>query len=170
MSLTREQRSIARQIAAAWVTIAMITWPAVHFIHPSPFNTSLDAWAFSALLSISWLFIAVGVRAKERYLNPQEIGGSAPSAGSRAEIDARVLQNTLEQTILMLTLTAILCQLRPLHWYALLIAITFFFNVGRACFWWGYHRSVILRGYGFALGFHALIMLFVFLVTQALSA
>lgn len=79
------------------------------------------------------------------------IDGAPPVQGSGAEIDQRVLTNSVEQLVLALLVW-------PFIGYSLggvlVIALGIGLAVARVLFWIGYHFSPPLRAFGFAASFY----------------
>lgn len=93
----------------------------------------------------------IGNLARRRFFDDTIIDGEPLAPGSGAEIDARVLQNTVEQSVLALLLWPMIgLVLGP----ALLIALGVSFAAARLLFWVGYHISPAARALGFAATFY----------------
>ena len=95
--------------------------------------------------------LMIGVIAARRFFSTALIDGAAPVAGSRADIDDRVLRNTTEQLVLALLIW-------PFIGFSLggvsLIALGVGMAVARLLFWIGYHIAAPLRALGFAASFY----------------
>jgi len=95
--------------------------------------------------------LMIGVIAARRFFSTALIDGAAPVAGSRADIDDRVLRNTTEQMVLALLIW-------PFIGFSLggvsLIALGVGMAVARLLFWIGYHIAAPLRALGFAASFY----------------
>ena len=163
MTLSAEQSAVRIQALSALATIAIVVSACITISGNSANFPAQAAWARSAILMLLWLMAVIATRANQRFFHRDEIDGSAPPANSSSEINAHVLQNTLEQTVLILTLTLALCILRPPFWYPMLLAVTLLFSAGRAAFWWGYHHHPVMRGYGFGLTFYPSLLLALYL-------
>ena len=94
------------------------------------------------ILKIAW----------RRFLADDLIDGSLPIAGSAADIDQRVLSNTMEQMVLAL----LLWPLAITHLGAVtVIVMGAAMGVARLAFWIGYHVSPPLRIFGWSATFYA---------------
>lgn len=95
--------------------------------------------------------LMIGVIAARRFFSTALIDGAAPVAGSRADIDDRVLRNTTEQLVMALLIW-------PFIGFSLggvsLIALGVGMAVARLLFWIGYHIAAPLRALGFAASFY----------------
>lgn len=100
------------------------------------------------------LLAVIGRIGNRRYLNPDQIDGGAPPPGSAAEIDLRVLRNTLEQAALALLVWPAFALTLPADRLGVLPALGAAFPLCRALFWAGYQLSPPLRGAGFAGTFY----------------
>lgn len=89
--------------------------------------------------------------AQRRFFDDAIIDGQAFVPGSGADIDQRVLTNTVEQIVLALCIW-------PLVGFFVgtgtLLVLSGSFVVARLMFWIGYHVSPPLRGLGFAATFY----------------
>ena len=77
---------------------------------------------------------------------------------SRDEIDARVLQNTVEQLVLALCLWPPTAYLLAGDGPGVAVALGIGFCLARLAFWVGYHRAPSLRAFGFAATFYPTVM------------
>lgn len=117
------------------------------------------AWAALALIGPAAALAAViGRIAQRRFFDPALIGGGAEPAGSGAEIDQRVLRNTVEQALLAALAWPALAVSLPADQLGAVAALGLAFPVSRALFWVGYHRAPLLRAPGFAWGFYGSVM------------
>ena len=117
-----------------------------------------EALALSFLPVGLVLFLMIGRLAQRRFFDDQIIDGDAYQAGSAAEIDQRVLHNSVEQLVLKLALWPFIGMTLEAGPILLLGAS---FAVTRLLFWVGYHVSPPLRAFGFAAGFYPTITLLV---------
>jgi len=99
------------------------------------------------------LLMMIGRLAQRRFFDDAAIDGQ-PLTGA-AEIDRRVLQNTLEQVALALCIW-------PLVGFFIgagtALALGLGFVVARLAFWVGYHLSPPLRAFGFAATFYPTVL------------
>lgn len=171
MSLSATQRSVKRSMLAgiasiaaiAYFTVTMPAWSiteavALHFI-----------WAYGLIAMVLWLPAMIGLRATERFLDTAQIDGNMP-VSQRSIINARVLQNTMEQTLLAVLADLLLVLSNAHHAAMLLIAHAAVFSVGRGLFWWGYHYQPAARAYGFTLTFYSSVAIYLYAASFLLRA
>ncbi len=116
-----------------------------------PFRAVSSALAPGGLV----MLLMIGNLARRRFFDDTIIDGQACAPGSRADIDQKVLTNTMEQLVLAACVW-------PFVWKAMgadtIYAVGFFFAVSRIVFWLGYHVSPPLRAFGFAAGFYTTVV------------
>ncbi|MBJ95849.1 MAG: hypothetical protein CMP23_15415 [Rickettsiales bacterium] len=86
------------------------------------------------------------------------VGAFDPLSGAesrRFRINARVLQNSVEQSLIFTLALLAAAASSPVVHARLLLALCVAFCLGRLLFWVGYHVGLQQRGYGFSLGFCA---------------
>ena len=111
------------------------------------------ALAIPAAFLIPGLVMAMMIAAiaRRRFFNDDLIDGAAAISGSGADIDDRVLRNTVEQMVLALLIW-------PFIGFSLggvsILALGIGMAVARLLFWIGYHISPSLRALGFAASFY----------------
>jgi hypothetical protein len=93
----------------------------------------------------------IGRLAQRRFFDAAIIDGDAFRPGSGADIDQRVLSNTMEQMMVALCVWPFAGQVLGAD---LLLPLGVSFAVTRVMFWIGYHASPPLRGLGFAGTFY----------------
>ncbi|WP_135501873.1 MAPEG family protein [Roseovarius aestuariivivens] len=93
----------------------------------------------------------VGRIAQRRFFDETLIDGG-PATGA-AETDGRVLQNTVEQLVLALAIWPAAAVLLAGKGPGLIMTLGVAFVIARLVFWIGYHRSPLLRAFGFAATF-----------------
>lgn len=140
---------LASMIAGAlWAVLVIWVGPIFPMIEPYVAGLGL-AYFIAALPMIAM----VGRLAQRRYFNDSIIDGQ-PLHGA-AEIDQRVLTNTVEQLVLALCIW-------PLAGWVLgigtVISLGCGFALMRLLFWVGYHLSPPLRGLGFAGTFYPTVL------------
>ena len=110
------------------------------------------ALAMPAAFLIPGLVMAmmIGAIAARRFFGADLIDSTGAAAGSRADIDERVLRNTVEQMVLALLIW-------PFIGFSLggvsILALGIGMAAARLLFWIGYHFSPPLRSLGFAASF-----------------
>ena len=95
------------------------------------------------------LMAMIGRLAQRRFFDDAIIDGEPLTGG--AEIDRRVLQNTVEQIVLALCIWP-LCGFFLGAGVPLVLGLAF--AIARLAFWLGYHLSPPLRAFGFAATFY----------------
>ncbi|MGR3759812.1 MAPEG family protein [Roseobacteraceae bacterium NS-SX3] len=113
---------------------------------PAPFALPLAFIAPGLVLAL-----IIGRLAQRRFFDDAIIDGEPFAPGSGAEIDQRVLTNTVEQLVLALALWPFAAVTLG---GAVAIALGLGFALMRLLFWLGYHLSPPLRGLGFAGTFY----------------
>ena len=110
--------------------------------------------------------LVIGRLAQRRFFDDDIIDGQAFAPGSGAEIDQRVLTNTIEQIVLALCLwPGIGVILSP----GMIVALGVSFAAARTLFWIGYHLSPPLRGLGFAATFYPTVMAAIWAIAKLLK-
>lgn len=112
--------------------------------------------------SLTWDTLVVGclafniaLLARHRFFVPDDIdGGGLTNGTSAARILQATLQNTLEQTVLALSVHLIWASTMPRNWQAAVPVKACLFAIGRILFWRGYKDGAPARALGFALTFY----------------
>ena len=118
---------------------------------PQPFIPLNLALIFAFLPAGLVMFLLVGLIAFRRFSNEELIDGGAPEIGTAADIDQRVLRNTVEHSLMALLIWPFIAM--SLGSVAV-IALGISFGVTRLAFWAGYHASPPLRMFGFAASYY----------------
>lgn len=107
------------------------------------------------------LLLMIATIAARRFFSNDLIDGVQPPPGSRADIDRRVLTNTVEQLVLAMATWPVIALV---HTGLFVIVLGVSFAVARLLFWAGYHISPPLRALGFAATFYPTIFALVWSV------
>lgn len=136
-----------------------------------------DFWGRLYILGLSsalptLFFIASIVRlAIFRFFSPEDIDGSALTAGSReAKLLQGLLQNTLEQFIIAIGVYAAWCLLMPMSWLSTIPLASLLFAIGRIGFFKGYRKGAPSSSFGFALTFYPTVLLLLVLLVYRLAS
>lgn len=97
----------------------------------------------------------IGRLAQRRFFDPDLRDGRALPLGSPAEIDQRVLINSVEQAVLaMLIWPFVAVTLGG----TVVLYMGLAFALARLAFWYGYRRNAYLRAFGFAATFYPTVL------------
>lgn len=161
-----------RDALAAMATIGFV----IYFAVTTPEWSAVRAiplhfvWAYAMAIELIWLPILISVRGGQRSRDAQQDSGGAPAVHSPEAVDARVLQNTLEQTVFAAIATGLLALAQPHHAAMLLLAHALLFTIGRATFWFGYRRQPAARIYGFIVTFTSTLAIYIYTASFLLRA
>lgn len=138
---------IGMGLGALWA-LAVVWYPQTLSAPFMPANAAL----ITALLPGGLVALALVARlAQRRFFDDAIIDGEPLAPGSGAEIDQRVLSNTVEQLVLAVVLWPFI----GLTLGALVVIwMGVAFALARIAFWVGYHVSPPLRAFGFAASFY----------------
>ncbi|WP_372615152.1 MAPEG family protein [Aquicoccus sp.] len=139
--------------AIGFLLAVVLVWVPLSMSPPFlPLNTALIlAFLPGGLVAL----VMVGVVALRRFFDADVIAGGALRTGSTAEIDQRVLSNTIEQLVVALALwpfAALVLGGFVVIWMGVVFALA------RLVFWTGYHVSPLVKSIGFAAGFYPTVL------------
>lgn len=158
--LDGEQRRVLRgMVIAMAITVAVLTlgemlaWPALPVL---PGVAARLGFALRCdLLVVIWLVAAVAAVARGRFFSAADIDGAGFGASSaRIAVASAVLQNTLEQVVLAVTVHLGLASLLHEREMVLVPLLVGLFCAGRLAFWMGYRHRAEGRALGFGLTFY----------------
>lgn len=135
-------------------------------------GTALPVTALAPALAVSMLgpgavlIAVIGRLAQRRFFDDAIIDGQPFVPGSAAEIDARVLSNTVEQALLALLIWPAVGYLSGAPGVPVALAIGFV--LARLAFWIGYHIAPPMRAFGFAATFYPTVLALVWAVASRL--
>ena len=119
------------------------------------------------VLLVVWLAVNIGMLARHRFFSPADIDGGGLSEGTpAAKLLQSILQNTLEQFVLALSVHVIWAAAMPRIWQAAVPAAAILFFLGRMLFWRGYSHGAPARALGFALTFYPTVVMLVLVVAH----
>lgn len=155
-----------RQTIASGMALGLV-W-AVGVLWIGGFVVSLPVFAviptiFTAYLLPGFVCLLMVARlAQRRFFDDALIDGAAPTGG--AEIDRRVLSNTVEQVVLGLCIWPAAAILLGNRGPGVIMTLGVAFAIARLAFWFGYHRSPPLRAFGFAATFYPTVLVSIWAV------
>lgn len=152
----QEQRGVALRMAAALCVTVLVSTTCLYLgaAAPTTLAERLIVTAKADVFVVCWLAATIGNVARLRFFSTDDIAGSG-SGTSTAEVGRAkaVLQNTLEQVVLAVSVHVALATLVGSS-VPLIVALAALFAVGRLLFWIGYARGAEARAFGFALTFY----------------
>jgi len=123
-------------------------------------QVALPIFTYTWTLALAFMFPGLALAAmiarlaQRRFFDDGLIDGAPPLGNSGADIDTRVLQNTLEQLALALALWPATGFILAVKGPGVVLMLGIGFAVARIAFWVGYHVSPALRAFGFAATFY----------------
>jgi hypothetical protein len=139
--LSDKQRGVLLGMAAGLVaTLAAL---ALAITARPTLLTPTDDYAASVMHALRWdvlivlcLTANIGLLARHRFFTPEDIDGGGLTKGTaQAQVLQATLQNTLEQTVLALSVHAVWAAEMPASWQAVIPAAAILFFIGRVLFW-----------------------------------
>ena len=165
--MTKRGRILAGMAAGAAWGVALV-WIGVAYVN-IPIFSYLWVLALSGLFPGVVLAVMIGRLAHRRFFDDSIIDGAPFAPGSGADIDARVLQNTVEQMVLALALWPVTGHILAVDGPGVVLMLGIGFAVARLAFWIGYHLSPPLRAFGFAATFYPTLIALVWGVIARLT-
>lgn len=170
MALSDKQLGVLKGMALA-MTVSVLTIILGTSLDPFSYtlveNTQgrIDILGLSIILPTLFLVASIGRLAKFRFFSPDDIDGSALTKGSEnASLLQSLLQNTLEQFIITVSVYTAWCFLMPVSWLSAIPLCSVLFALGRILFFKGYKNGAASRAFGFALTFYSTVVLFLILI------
>lgn len=152
-----KRAGIAAGMIAGLIWSVALLWVAATYVNLPVFTlmpTIMTAFLAPGLV----LMLMIARLAQRRFFDDTIIDGGPFAPGSSAEIDQRVLANTIEQLVLALCVWPAAAVLLLGDGPGVIMTLGFGFVVARLCFWGGYRRSPPLRAFGFAATFYPTIL------------
>lgn len=158
--LDGEQRSVLHgMILALSITVAVlglggaVAWPILPVL---PGVADRIGFALRCdLLVVIWLVAAVAAVAQVRFFSVADIGGAGfGSPSARIAVASAILQNTLEQAVLAVTVHLGLASILRGREMVLVPLLVGLFCAGRLAFWLNYRNGAGARALGFGLTFY----------------
>ncbi len=164
-----QQRRIVIAMATATIFSACFIWLCYQFFpfQLPPLNSIAQRLAFTLHCDVFaglMLLIGIGRVAGQRFFSPEAIDGS--DVGKSLTINLHYIQNTLEQTVLLVLAHLSLATVIPAHAMKIMPILVLLFVIARLCFWIGYHHNPISRAFGFAATFYPTAAVLVFVVIK----
>ncbi|MDQ2092883.1 MAPEG family protein [Rhodalgimonas zhirmunskyi] len=127
----------------------------------------IPIFSFNWMLALAFLLAAIvpllviARQAARRFFDDTLIDGQPYLPGSPGDIDARVLQNSIEQLVLAMAVWPAAGTLLVTSGPGVVLMLGGGFLISRLAFWGGYHLSPPLRAFGFAASFYPTIIVLV---------
>lgn len=122
---------------------------------PQPFVPINLALIYAFLPGGLLMVLMIGRIAARRFFDDDTIDGAPFAVASRAEVDQRVLTNTMEQMVLALLIWPFVSTVLGA---VTVIVLGLSMGIARLLFWVGYHLSPPLRAFGFAASFYPTVL------------
>lgn len=159
------QRGVARGMAVAGI-LAIIGLVVCGRLTPSVLGQDLALQDrlfigfFAALAPIFSLIFSVARLARHRFFTPEDIDGSGlvPGTDTANRLQA-MLQNTLEQAVLVISVYFGCVIVFPTAYLGAVVAGGAMFLIGRIAFYVGYKHGAVSRAFGFAFTFYPTVFL-----------
>ncbi|MCL1046584.1 MAPEG family protein [Shewanella electrodiphila] len=158
--LTSKQRDVTQGIVIGMlVSFAVVIYGALanpfEYSEPQSLIERLVIYAYGMILPTLSLIIAVGRVAKHRFFSAKDIDGSSYYEQSeRVRRLQSVLQNTLEQFCIVMSVYFLWAFIMPADYMSLIGLISILFFIGRILFMRGYDKGAGARSIGFSLTFY----------------
>jgi uncharacterized membrane protein YecN with MAPEG domain len=169
--LSEKQRGVLRgMLAGLLITLFAVTLAVV----AGPDRLAGQAAGASLVQALKWdvllaacLTANIAMLARHRFFTPADIDGGGLSPGtSPAQLLQSILQNTLEQAVLALSVHLVWAAAMPGSWQAAVPVAAILFVVGRLLFWKGYGHGAPRRALGFALTFYPSVFMLLLLLAR----
>lgn len=153
-----EQRRVWHGIAWAFI-VCVAVMSAAHVFVPhlllarsDDLQSLLEVWVLAILLVLGWVIFAIGAVSHGRRHSMEDVRGSAYSApSSKLAVPVAFLQNTLEQSFVMLFSQLALVIVLRTRSIPIAIASALLFSIGRAALVSRYSKGAGARSFGMAL-------------------
>ena len=172
MALTNDQSGVLRgmllAIAVTFVAGAWAIWKANPWIEANSLEARILLIAHSFTPVALSLLLSIAVLARQRFFEPDDINAMAASGGTKkAAIMSAIIQNTLEQSALVVLVYTISAIVLPAGWTDAVFWASILFLVGRIFFALGYRKGARSRAFGFGITFYPTIGLGILIAASA---
>lgn len=150
-----KRQKIAIGMAAGLLWGVALLWGAANFVRLP--IIALIPTVMTAFLAPGLVLLAMIARLAQRRFFDDAIIDGGPLTGA-AEIDQRVLQNTIEQLVLALCIWPAAAVILGGAGPGVILSLGIGFALARLAFWRGYHKSPPLRAFGFAATFYPTVL------------
>jgi len=152
---------------AGFLWAVLLLWGAARFV-------TLPVFTLMPTIMVSFLVpglvaLAMVLRVALRRLGDDEMRAGGALQGP-AEVDQKVLQNTVEQLVLALCIWPAAAVMLGDAGPGVIASLGVGFAVARLLFWLGYHQGGLLRVFGFAAGFWPTVLVAVWALVRLAGA
>ncbi|HEX2829073.1 MAG TPA: MAPEG family protein [Burkholderiales bacterium] len=148
-----EQKIVAKGAASGIAVMALGVWGLTRLLPAPPIDdvtAERIAYALQAnVVALLPLFVMIVTIGNSRFLS-DAIDPTRHAESPSMEIDGRVTENTLQQTLVFTVASLALSAVAPLDALQAVWACTIVFVAARAAFWIGYRIQPLYRAPGFA--------------------
>ena len=172
MALSDKQLGVIKGMAIAMAVSVLtiiigIYFDPLSYAQVENIQARTEVLGLSVILPTLFLVVSIGRLAKFRFFSADDIDGSALTKGSENVLLLQsLLQNTLEQLVITISVYTAWCFLMPVSWLSALPLCSVLFALGRILFFKGYKKGAASRAVGFALTFYSTVLLLVVLIAH----
>ncbi len=152
-----DRREILIGMGLGLVWAILLVWIGTAFVNVPVFSRQFVT-PFYFLAPGLVLLAMIARLAQRRMFDDTILDGGEAAPGSGADIDRRVLQNTIEQAVLAICLWPAISFIVLEDGPGIVLTLSIGFAIARVAFWIGYHISPPLRAFGFAATFYPTIV------------
>lgn len=164
MPLSIQQQQVSKGIiVGSIISFIVVSYGALanpfQLQEPMSLLARLEIYAYSMIFPTVSLILCVGLLAKHRFFTAEDISGRAytPESEKARQLQS-VLQNTLEQAGIVLSVYFLWCLIMPADYLSLVVLNSILFFIGRLLFIRGYSKGAGARSIGFSLTFYPSIL------------
>lgn len=170
MSISGKQAGVLKgMLSAMFVAVSGLSLAA---FGPWTNHYSAVSQSEAVILALRWdlavivpLVLSVGFLARHRFFTPEDIDGGGLTTGTgKAAILKAILQNTLEQTVIVIAAHLMWAAYLPGTYFMVIPVAVVMYVTGRIAFIVGYRHGAPARAFGFALTFYPSVLMLAFLL------
>lgn len=151
---TKQKAVVLSMLVGLTATLLLFVGVTINFELIAPHGRAI-LLAEALVVPAIFLVACIGRMATHRFVTPEDIDGDPRKFDSPKAFELqRILQNTLEQSVLAALVYLIWSVIAPDHWLGVLPIAVMLFAIGRILFFAFHGRGAAGRAIGFALTFY----------------